>query len=85
MGAEAGQLLVDDFDIFNRIGTAAGIGDIDQMNQQAGALDVAQKLDAEPCSGVRAFDQSGDVGDYEAFLIRRLARDRRRPGWAAGW
>jgi hypothetical protein len=32
------------------------------MNQQAGALDVAQELNAQPRSGVRAFDESGDVG-----------------------
>ena len=54
------------------------------MNQQAGALDVAQELNAQPRSGVRAFDESGDVGNYETFY-RAVGLTLRRPGWAVGW
>jgi hypothetical protein len=50
-----------------------GVGDIDQVNQQAGALDVAQKLGAEAGAEVRAFDEAGHIGDDEGLLLRLLA------------
>ena len=71
---EAGQLLVDDFEVFYRVG-AAGLASrhIDQVKQQAGALDVAQELGAEAGAEVRAFDEAGHVGDDEGLLIRLFA------------
>ena len=65
------QFVETDLDIFYDVGAATGVGDIDQMNQQPGALNVAQELRAKACAGVRAFDQSGDVGYDEAdfFLL----------------
>ena len=51
------------------IGTAARVRDIDQVHQQARALDVAEKLRAEAGAFVGAFDQAGDVGDDEADFV----------------
>ena len=70
---EAGQLLVDDFEVFNRVGPAAGIAHIDQVKQQARALNVAEKLDAEAGAEMRAFNEAGHVGDDEGFQIGLLA------------
>ena len=64
--AEAGQLARDDLEVFDRVGTPAGVGHVNQMHQQSCALDVAQKLRAQPGAGVRAFDQAGNIGDHEA-------------------
>ena len=69
---EAGQLLVDDLEVFHRIGTAAGVGNIDQVKQQAGALNVAQKLHAEALAEMRAFNEAGHVGDDEGLHLRLL-------------
>ena len=48
---------------------------IDQMDQHAAALDVAEEADAEARALVRAFDQARDVGHDE--LAARRARRRR--------
>ena len=59
------------FDIFRDIRPAARIRHIDQMHQQARALDVPQKLRAQPRAGVRALDQSRNVGDHKTdFALR---------------
>ena len=60
----------DDFDIFDDVRASAGVGNIHQVHQQAVAFDVPQELRAQAGAGVRAFDQAGDVGDDEAFLVR---------------
>ena len=70
---EAGQLLVDDFEVLDGVGAAGGVGDIDQVEQEAGALDVAQELGAEAGAEVRAFDEAGHVGDDEGLLVGLLA------------
>jgi hypothetical protein len=71
--AEAFEFFHDDAEIFDGVGTAVGVGDVDEMDEDASALDVAEKLDAESCAEVRAFDEAGDVGDYIAFFIGRVA------------
>src|SRR5579862_1842552 len=43
------------------------------MDEQAGALDVAQELRAKSLAEVRAFNQSGYVGDDEGFFIGHFA------------
>ena len=55
---------------------------VDQVQQQARALQVAQELVAQAGAFGRALDQARDVGDDEALLGRRRAP---RPGWGAGW
>ena len=84
-GAEAVEFAEDHFDVFDDVGAAAGVGDIDQVDQQARALDVPQELRAQACAVVRAFDQAGDVGDHEADFV--LAHRRRQPrrGSAQAW
>ena len=57
-------------------------GDVDQMQQQARALDVAQELDPEAVAEMRAFDQAGNVGhDERPVLVHR----RPRRDWAPAW
>ncbi len=57
--------------IVHRIG-AVGRLDFQQVHQQAGALDVAQKARAQPVAGVGAFDQTGDVRDHKPALAGQL-------------
>ena len=54
--------------------------EVDDVQQQARALQVAQELVAEAGAFGGAFDQARDVGDDEALLGRRRARRR---GWDA--
>ena len=43
------------------------------MDDDAGALDVLEELDAEACAQVRAFDEAGQVGDGEGLGVGELA------------
>src|ERR1017187_6329238 len=69
--AEAGEFFHHGFEILHRV-AAGGIGNVYQVSQQAGALDVAEELNAEAVTEVRAFDQAGNIGDHEAAEIREL-------------
>ncbi len=57
---------------------------IEQMDQEARPLEVAQEPIAEPRARVRPLDEAGDVGDDEAPLVRQpnraQVRDQRREG-----
>ena len=44
---------------------------VDQVDQDAAALDVAEKAVAEPGAFVGALDQPRDVGDHEAVVVDR--------------
>ena len=44
-------------------------GAVDQMQQHAAALDVAEEAVAEAGAFVRAFDQAGDVGQHELAAV----------------
>ena len=70
---EAGELVVDDLEVFDGVGAAGCVGHIDEMEQEAGALDVAEELGAEAGAEVGAFDESGHVGDDIGELIGLLA------------
>ena len=52
----------DDLEIVHGIAVGSVAG-VDQMRDQARALDVLQKADAQSRAGVRAFDQAGQIGD----------------------
>ncbi len=71
--AEAGEFVVDDAEVFNGIGAAGGVGDVDEVSEEAGALNVAEKLGSETGAEVRALDKAGDIGDDIGFLLRFLA------------
>ena len=43
-------------------------GGIDQMQQQAGALDMPQKIEAQANAAMCALDQARDVGDNKAII-----------------
>ena len=69
-----------------RIADGIGLGverrDVDDVQQHARALQVAQELMAESGAFGRALDEAGDVGDDEAPVRRRRARRR---GSARAW
>jgi hypothetical protein len=46
--------------------------DVDQMQQQLRALDVAQEAIAQSRSRVRAFNQTGNVGDHERAKVAEI-------------
>src|ERR1700722_15099966 len=66
---EAVQLGGDDLEVFDGIGPVRGVGDVDQMDDDAGALDVTEELDAEACAEMRAFDEAGEIGYGEGFGV----------------
>ena len=51
---------------------------VDEMQQHAAALDMAEEAVAEAGALVRALDQAGNVGEHE---FARSARTTPRPGW----
>ena len=53
---------------------------VDQMQQQAGARQMAQELVSQPRTFRRTLDQAGDVGDDEAHATRVP-----HPNWGAAW
>ena len=63
-----------------RVGDRIGLGierrDVDDVQQQARALQMAQELVAESRAFGRAFDQPGNVGDDEAAVLVGCARRR---------
>ena len=75
------QFAADGVVIRQRI-AAVGGQRLDQVDQDARPLDVAEELVAQADAGVGPFDQAGQVGQDEA----RVAADRRRcRGWGAWW
>ena len=56
-----------------RFRRGGGVGDVDEVDDDAGALDVFEELDAEAVAEVRAFDEAGKVGDGEGFGVGELA------------
>ena len=72
-GGEAVELVVDDFEVVDWVGAAAGVADVDEVKEDAGALDVAEELGAEAGAEVRAFNESGHVGDDVGLLVRLFA------------
>ena len=67
--AELAQLAEDNVEIVGWV-AAAEIRDIDEMNEQPSTFDVAQELNAQAVSFVRAFDQAGNVGHDERMIAR---------------
>ena len=63
--AVLGQLLVDGVKVGNRVAALAA-GDVHHMNQQAAAVNVAQKFVAQARTFACALDNTGDVGHYKA-------------------
>ena len=72
-GVEALELGGDDFEVLDGVGAFAGVGDVDEVDDDAGALDVFEELDAEAVAEVCAFDEAGEVGDGEGELVGPLA------------
>jgi hypothetical protein len=66
--AVAGEFLEDNFEIVDGF-AAAHFADVDQMEEQPGAFDVPQELDAQPVAQVCAFDEAGDVGHDEGAEV----------------
>ena len=51
----------------------AGVGDVDEVDDDRGALDVLEELDAEAVAEVSAFDEAGKVGDGEGEFVGEVA------------
>ena len=62
------ELVGDNLEVVDGVGPAGAVGDIDQVDDDAGALDVLEELDAEAGAEVGAFDEAGKVGDGEGLL-----------------
>ncbi len=62
-----GQLGQDHRDIVHRVAAVTVGGNIDQMQQQPGARQVAQKLNAQPGAFGSALDQAGNIGHHKAL------------------
>ena len=73
MRAEAGELVGDGAEVSDGVGTAAGIRDIDEVDEEVGALDVAQEAVTEAGALVRALDEAGNVGNDKGLLIGSFA------------
>ena len=71
--AEAGEFVVDHFEVFDRVEAARCIGHIDEVSEDASPLNMAKKLGAEARALVCAFDEARDVGHYEGLLVRFFA------------
>jgi len=71
--AEAFELIHNDAEVFDGIGAAVGVGDVDEVDEDAGAFDVAEELGTQTCAEMRAFNEAGDVGNDEAFFVGSLA------------
>ena len=71
--AEAFEFFHDDAEILDGIGAAVRIGDVDEMDEDAGALDVAEELGAESGAEVRALDEAWDISDDETFFVGGFA------------
>ena len=63
------QLIADRPVVFDRV-RAVQRQRLDQMNQNGCPLDMAEELVAQTVAGVRALDQSGNVGHDEIVLRR---------------
>ena len=56
-------------------------GAVDQMQQHAAALDVAEEAVAEAGALVRALDQARDVGEHELAVVDRARRRAADAAW----
>ena len=70
---EAFEFVGDDFVVVDRIRAVGSVGDIDEVDNDAGALDVFEELDAEAVAEMRTFDEAGEVGDGEGFGVGEFA------------
>ena len=78
LGTEPGQLVVDLLKV--RLGVAAlAAGDVNDVQQQAAALNMAQEVVAEADALRSTLDQTGDVGADKA-LLRADADDAQHGG-----
>ena len=62
--AEGAEFAGDNFEGVNWIGVG-GVARINEMDEEARALDVLQEANAEPSALVCAFDEAGKIGDDE--------------------
>ncbi len=80
---EAGQFVLDDV-----IGLDGAdfveVGEVDQVEEHAGAFHVAQEGDSEAMTFAGAFDQARDVGHDEGFAAEFIHRDDAEDGFFGG-
>ena len=64
--AIGGELDVDRGDVLEGLGSRG----VDDVHEEAGALDVTKELLAKAGAVARAFDEAGDIGDHELAVIQ---------------
>ena len=64
------QLVVDDAIVLKRVATLETAADIDDVQDERGALDVAEELVSKATSLACALDEAGDVGDDVGVVAR---------------
>ena len=69
--AETGEFFHHDFEVADGVATA-GVGNVHQVGEEAGALDVSQELNSQTVTEVGALDEAGDVGDDESAVAVQL-------------
>ena len=80
----------DDFVVVDGVGAivfvcpGGCVGDIDEVDDDAGSLDVLEELDAEAVSEVCAFDETGEVCDGEGLLVGPLSDGDDSEVWFEG-
>ena len=78
---EAGKLVLDNFVVPHGI-AACEVAEVDQVDENLGALDVAQEAVAQPVALVGAFDQARNVGHQKGIEFAEV--DYPEVG-AGGW
>ena len=68
LGGVLAQLRVDPLEVFERAPTVDA-GGVQDVNQEAGPLQVAQEAQPQPGAFARPFDQAGDVRHDEALVV----------------
>ena len=89
--AEGAELAGDDFEGFDWIGVG-GVACVDEMNEEARALDVLQETNAEASALVGSFDEAGKIGNDESAAgleatlgtLRLAFEDARLVAWCGG-
>ncbi len=85
--AEGGKLSTDNFEIVHGI-AVGGVAGVNQMREQARALDVAKETDAKSYARVRPFNQSGKIGDDKraaTIFLRRFSHRSVGGNHAEAW
>ena len=66
LGIVLREFAADGLEVLDRVALGVELGDVEDVQQQLGAVDVPQERETEPCPLGRTFDDAGDVRDDKA-------------------